>query len=155
MLTALAYLRLFWLLYKEQWCFSVCASLRMCVGPTWVPKPRCSFRYKAQCWLSCIQPLCFGMTFFFFPPSCDIWHIGNDSLGKRCANESRFNHVRLSVTPWDSTIQVIVPFSRGSSQPRDQTQVSRFTGGFFTSWATREAHNVTLSYKYVLLKKLV
>ena len=26
-----------------------------------------------------------------------------------------------------------VPFSRGSSQPRDQTQVSRIAGGFFTS----------------------
>ena len=30
--------------------------------------------------------------------------------------------------------------SRGSSQPRDQTQVSRIAGGFFTSWATRETH---------------
>ena len=30
-------------------------------------------------------------------------------------------------------------FSRGSSQPRDQTQVSHIAGGFFTSWATREA----------------
>ena len=28
---------------------------------------------------------------------------------------------------------VAVPFSVGSSQPRDQTQVSRITGGFFTS----------------------
>ena len=28
---------------------------------------------------------------------------------------------------------VAFPFSRGSSQPRDQTQVSRITGGFFTS----------------------
>ena len=28
---------------------------------------------------------------------------------------------------------VAVPFSRGSSQPRDQTQVSSITGGFFTS----------------------
>ena len=28
---------------------------------------------------------------------------------------------------------VAVPFSRGSSQPRDQTQVSRIAGGFFTS----------------------
>ena len=28
---------------------------------------------------------------------------------------------------------VAVPFSRGSSQPRDQTQVSRTAGGFFTS----------------------
>ena len=31
------------------------------------------------------------------------------------------------------------PFSRGSSQARDRTQVSRIAGGFFTSWATREA----------------
>ena len=33
---------------------------------------------------------------------------------------------------------VAVPFSRGSSQPRDQTQVSHIAGNFFTSWATRE-----------------
>ena len=31
---------------------------------------------------------------------------------------------------------VAFPFSRGSPQPRDQTQVSRIAGGFFTSWAT-------------------
>ena len=30
--------------------------------------------------------------------------------------------------------------SRGSSQPRDQTQVSRIAGRFFTIWAIREAH---------------
>ena len=34
---------------------------------------------------------------------------------------------------------VAMPFSRESSQARDQTQVSRITGGFFTIWATREA----------------
>ena len=34
---------------------------------------------------------------------------------------------------------VAFPFSRGSSQSRDQTQVSLIAGGFFTSWATREA----------------
>ena len=34
---------------------------------------------------------------------------------------------------------VAVPFSRGSSQPRDQAQVSHISGSFFTSWATREA----------------
>ena len=28
---------------------------------------------------------------------------------------------------------VAFPFSRGSSQPRDQAQVSRIAGGFFTS----------------------
>ena len=34
---------------------------------------------------------------------------------------------------------VAFPFSRGSSQHRDQTQVSHIAGGFFTSWATSEA----------------
>ena len=36
--------------------------------------------------------------------------------------------------------QVAIPFSRGSSQPRDQTQVSSVVGRFLTVWATREAH---------------
>ena len=34
---------------------------------------------------------------------------------------------------------VAFPFCRGSSQPRDQTQVSPTADGFFTIWATREA----------------
>ena len=35
---------------------------------------------------------------------------------------------------------VAMPSSRGSSQPRDWTQVSHIAGRFFTSWATGEAH---------------
>ena len=34
---------------------------------------------------------------------------------------------------------VAFPFSRGSSQPRDQTQSPALQADFFTSWATREA----------------
>jgi len=64
------------------------------------------------------------------------------------------SHVWLFATPWTvahqaplsigilqaSTLEwVAFPFSRGSSQPRDQTQVSHMADGFFTSWATREA----------------
>ena len=51
--------------------------------------------------------------------------------------------------PMDNTVHGILqarllewvafPLSRGSSQPKDQIQVSRIAGGFFTSWATREA----------------
>ena len=40
---------------------------------------------------------------------------------------------------WNSMEWVDFPFSRGSSQPRDQTQVSHIAGRFFTLWATREA----------------
>ena len=36
--------------------------------------------------------------------------------------------------------------SRGSSQPRDRTQVSHIAGGFFTSWATREAQGYWSGY---------
>ena len=32
---------------------------------------------------------------------------------------------------------VALPFSRGSSQPRNRTQVSRIADGLFTSWASR------------------
>ena len=59
---------------------------------------------------------------------------------------------QLCPTLWDSmgyTVRGILqarilewvafPFSKGSSQPRDWAQVSHMAGGFFTSWATREA----------------
>ena len=59
------------------------------------------------------------------------------------------SRVQLSAPPWPTVhgiLQVRIlewvafPFSRGSSQPRDRTQVSHIAGGFFTCWATREAH---------------
>ena len=37
---------------------------------------------------------------------------------------------------------VSFPFSRGSSQPRDWTQVFYIAGGFLTSWATRKAQDL-------------
>ena len=47
-------------------------------------------------------------------------------------------------SPWNSPGQNTgaFPFSRGSSQPRDQTQVSHIAGGFFSSWATRGSPRV-------------
>ena len=41
---------------------------------------------------------------------------------------------------------VAFPFSRISSQLRDQTQISHIAGGFFTSWATREAQEYWSGY---------
>ena len=62
-------------------------------------------------------------------------------------NWKSLSHVRLFATPWTvhGILQarilewVAFPFSRGSAQPRDWTQVSCIAGGFFPSWATREA----------------
>ena len=64
------------------------------------------------------------------------------------------SHAQLLATPWTSpwtSLQarilgwVAVPFYRGSFQPRNRTQVSCIAGGFFTSWATREAWTVISS----------
>ena len=41
---------------------------------------------------------------------------------------------------------VAYPFSRRSSQPKNQTGVSCTAGGFFISWATRNPHS---SYRFV------
>ena len=55
----------------------------------------------------------------------------------------------MDCSPPDTSVQgiyqawilewVAVSFSKGSSQPRDRTQVSRIVGRRFTVWATREA----------------
>ena len=42
---------------------------------------------------------------------------------------------------------VVFPFSRGSSQPRDQTLVSRTADRVFTSWAARSTHALQSPYK--------
>ena len=44
--------------------------------------------------------------------------------------------LQASILEW-----VAVPISRGSSQPRDWTQVPCIAGGFFTSWGMREVWN--------------
>ena len=49
---------------------------------------------------------------------------------------------------------VAIPLSRGSSQPRDQTQVFCVVGRFFTIWATREAQTSTVGPGKYLCKKL-
>ena len=64
-------------------------------------------------------------------------------------NDSENCSVMSLCNPMDYTVHGILhtrvlewvafPFSRGSSQPRDQTRVSCLAGKFFTNWAIREA----------------
>ena len=48
---------------------------------------------------------------------------------------------------------VAIPFSRGSSWSRDQTQISCIVGRFFTIWTTREVprHALEQNLKYTIL----
>ena len=53
-----------------------------------------------------------------------------------CSLHGSFVHgiLQARILEW-----VALPFSRGSSSPRDQTQISCIAGRLFTIWATREA----------------
>ena len=48
---------------------------------------------------------------------------------------------------------VAFPFSRGSSQPRDRTQVSYIVGGFSTDWTTREVGSLSLIQRIFLTQE--
>ena len=48
-----------------------------------------------------------------------------------------------------------MPFSKGSSQPRDRTQASHIAGRFFTTWATRKARDTSKALPEVLVWPLV
>ena len=52
--------------------------------------------------------------------------------------------LQTRILEWAAT-----PSSRGSSQPRDWTKVSRVAGGFFIIWATREAQEGHSSFSSV------
>ena len=51
-----------------------------------------------------------------------------------CSLPGSFVHgiLQVRILKW-----VVTPFSRGSSQHRDRTQISHIAGGFFTIWATK------------------
>ena len=68
--------------------------------------------------------------------------------------------VHLVKTPWTIAYQILpsmefsrqvgcISFSRGSSQTRDWTPVSRIAGRFFTVWATRETLNRSTCFHLV------
>ena len=87
------------------------------------------------------------------PVAIRLWHRGT----KRLRDTSIMVWVKVKVTqscqtlcdPMDYRVRGILQagilervaflFSRGSSRPKDWTQVSCIAGRFFTSWATREA----------------
>ena len=58
-----------------------------------------------------------------------------DPMDYRLPGSSFHRILQVRILEW-----VAIPFSRGSSQPRDGTWISYIAGRFFTVWATREAH---------------
>ena len=72
---------------------------------------------------------------FFSSPFYNLWKWKSLSCVQLFETPWAIQSMEFSrILEWES-----IPFSRGSSQPRDWTQVFPIAGGFFTSWATREA----------------
>ena len=81
------------------------------------------------------------------------WH-KNESVSHSVISHSFWRYGLYS--PPGSSVRLILqarilqwvasPFSRGSSWPRDQNQVSCTAGRFFIIWATREAHEALYLY---------
>ena len=72
---------------------------------------------------------------------CSVTSVVSDSLQPYGLYPSRHpchGILQARILEW-----VAISFARGSSQPRDQTQVSCIVGTFFTMWATREAHQMS------------
>ena len=81
--------------------------------------------------------------YFHFIPKKTLWPTGSKYYCWKSESESCLlvfdslqGHgiLQARILEW-----VAFLFSRGSSQPRDQTQVSHIASRLFTSWATREA----------------
>ena len=118
---------------------SPCASLSPClVFPCFLCETQ---RNPRTSWLSCISRASQGLDHDkWFTQSCQTLCDPMD-----CSPPGSFIHgiLQARILEW-----VSIPFSRGSSSPRDRAQVSCIAGGFFTVWATREIgrHPVNASW---------
>ena len=88
--------------------------------------------------------------------------LGRHNYSSQWKVKSKMKVAQSCLTLWDPMVYTVhgilqarilewvaFPFFRGSSQPRDQTQVSCIAGGFFTSWATMEAQSREYSWTIV------
>ena len=64
-----------------------------------------------------------------------------DPMGCSPPGSSVHGNLQARILEW-----VAISFSRGSSQPRDGTQVSRIAGRCFTLWATRETSSTQTAH---------
>ena len=93
-----------------------------------------------HCFISCLSPgrkltweLDSGGSCLDFPEvfqGC-AWQLANQTFCRLVAQDKILQAIILE---W-----VAIPFSKGSSQARDRTQVSHIASRFLTNWATREA----------------
>ena len=89
------------------------------------------FNKPSSDWKSCIVWESLLNGYRYRVPESESYSLLSDSLQPR--GYTVHGIVQARILQW-----VVFPFSRGSPQPKDGTQVSRIACGFFTNWAIRE-----------------
>ena len=84
---------------------------------------------KSSLWIWKVKPL----TGRKWSVGGSVMLIPHDPMDCCLPDSSVHGILQVRILEW-----VAIPFSRGSSQPRDRTWVSCTAGRFFTIWATRE-----------------
>ena len=84
--------------------------------------------------------LSFHIHFLPIGPVCVLSHIC-DPMNYSLPGSSVHGIFHRRILEW-----FVIYYSRGSSQPRDQTRVSCIAGRFFTLWATREDYSCSCSH---------
>ena len=119
---------------------SVCVCVHVCMCSTCILVTRvheyldnCAFPYESVCAHVTLQ-MC------QCPKGCIVsirGHAHHESESESHSVMSDSLQPRGLYSPWDFQAGILewvtFPFSRGSSQPRNRTQVSHVAGGFFTS----------------------
>ena len=100
----------------------------------------CMILWICLFWTFHIKKIIQSVTFCYWPFSLSIIFL-RSSLIVAYTSTSYFLYgwiLQARILEWH------LPFCRASSQSKDQTWVSHIAGGFFTVWATSEAHRYTI-----------
>ena len=109
-----------------------CVYASLCMHALlWLHACMCVFHI---CWKCMCVSVC--LVTQLYPTVCD-------PMDCRPPSSSVHEILQAKILEW-----VAISFSRGSSWPRVQIQISYITGRFFTMWATRKAHLISYQKEF-------
>ena len=117
----------------KNWCFLTVVLEKTLESPLECKEVQPVHPKVNQSWIFTVRTDAEAETPILWPPDVKIWLIWKDPDAGKVRGQVKHHKGRPRILEW-----VAFPFSKGSFQPKDQSQVSCIAGRFFTSWATRE-----------------
>ena len=118
----------------KNWCFLTVVLEKTLESPLECKEIQPVHPKVNQSWIFTVRTYAEAETPILWPPDVKIWLIWKDPDVVKDRGQVEHHKGRPRILEWEA-----FPFSKGSFQPKDQSQVSCIAGRFFTSWATREA----------------